>query len=53
MRKYLHIHLNNHAVDEQELHGEAIARSGRYFITKTLLEQGAPRPSNRYHRIIH
>jgi len=41
MRKYIHIHLNNHAVDEQELHGEAIARSGRYFITKTLLEQGA------------
>ncbi|MCP4303169.1 MAG: aldehyde ferredoxin oxidoreductase, partial [Gammaproteobacteria bacterium] len=41
MRKYLHIHLNDRSVDEQELHGEAIVRSGRYHIAKTLLESGA------------
>jgi aldehyde:ferredoxin oxidoreductase len=41
MRKYLHIHLNDRSVDEQELHGEAIVRSGRYHIAKTLLASGA------------
>jgi aldehyde:ferredoxin oxidoreductase len=41
MRKYLHIHLANRAIATQELHGEAIIRSGRYFIAKTLLEMGA------------
>ncbi|MCP4878501.1 MAG: aldehyde ferredoxin oxidoreductase [Gammaproteobacteria bacterium] len=41
MRKYLHIHLNDRSVDEQELHGEAIVRSGRYWIAKTLLASDA------------
>ena len=40
MRNYLHINLHDQSVDEQELHGEAIVRCGRYLITKTLLEQG-------------
>lgn len=40
MRKYLHINLNQQLVDEQELHGETIVRSGRYLIAKTLLEKG-------------
>ncbi|MCP4386896.1 MAG: aldehyde ferredoxin oxidoreductase [Gammaproteobacteria bacterium] len=37
MRKYLHISLNERSVDEQELHGAAIVRGGRYLIAKTLL----------------
>ena len=41
MRKYLHIILGDHSVDTQELHGEAIVRSGRYHIAKTLLAKGA------------
>ena len=41
MRKYLHIRLGDQSVDELELHGEALARSGRYHIAKTLLENGA------------
>ncbi len=40
MRNYLHINLDNQTVDQQELHGEAIIRCGRYLIAKTLLEQG-------------
>jgi aldehyde:ferredoxin oxidoreductase len=41
MRKYLHINLDDQSVDAQHLEGEAIARAGRYHITKTLLESGA------------
>jgi len=41
MRKYLHINLAERSVDAQELHAEAIVRSGRYHIAKTLLESGA------------
>ncbi len=41
MRKYLHISLNDRSIDEQELHGEAIVRGGRYLIAKTLLARGA------------
>jgi aldehyde:ferredoxin oxidoreductase len=40
MRKYLHINLNDRSVDERELDGEAIARSGRYLIANTLLARG-------------
>jgi aldehyde:ferredoxin oxidoreductase len=43
MREYLHIDLNSRTVDRNELHGEAIARSGRYLIAKTLVECGAAR----------
>ena len=41
MRKYLHINLGDRSVDAEELHGEAIVRSGRYHIAKTLLASGA------------
>jgi len=41
MRNYLHISLDNRTVDSEELHGEAIARSGRYHIAKTLIASGA------------
>ena len=41
MRKYLHIHLADHDIRTEDLHGEAIIRSGRHFIAKTLLEMGA------------
>ena len=41
MRKYLHINLADRSVRTEELQGEAIVRSGRYFIAKTLLEMGA------------
>ena len=41
MREYLHIDLNSRTVDRNELHGEAIARSGRYLIAKTLVACGA------------
>ena len=40
MRKYLHIHLQERSVDTEELVGEAIVRSGRHYIAKTLLEAG-------------
>ena len=43
MREYLHIDLNSRTVHRDELHGEAIARSGRYLIAKTLVECGAAR----------
>jgi len=41
MRKYLHINLADHDIKTEDLHGEAIVRSGRHFIAKTLLEMGA------------
>lgn len=41
MRKYLHIDLVDRSIKCEELHGEAIIRSGRYLIAKTLLEMGA------------
>jgi aldehyde:ferredoxin oxidoreductase len=40
MRKYLHIDLGDRSVRTEELHGEALAVAGRYFIAKTLLEAG-------------
>jgi aldehyde:ferredoxin oxidoreductase len=40
MRKYLHIHLNDQSIAEEELHGEAIVKVGRYLIAKTLVEHG-------------
>ena len=40
MRKYLHIDLAKQSVETEELEGEAVARAGRYFIAKTLLESG-------------
>lgn len=41
MRSYLHIDLTRHSVNSVALHGEDIARAGRYLIAKTLLECGA------------
>ncbi len=41
MRKYLHIDLNDRTVRNEEFAGEQIARAGRHFIAKTLLELGA------------
>ena len=41
MRNYLHIDLTRHSVETVELHGEAIAKAGRYLIAKTLLDSGA------------
>ena len=43
MREYLHVDLNSRTVHRDELHGEAIARSGRYLIAKTLVECGTAR----------
>ena len=40
MRKYLHINLADRSIRTEELQGEAIIRSGRYFIAKTLLAMG-------------
>jgi aldehyde:ferredoxin oxidoreductase len=40
MRKYLHINVGDRSVRADELHGEAIVRAGRYYISKTLLESG-------------
>jgi aldehyde:ferredoxin oxidoreductase len=40
MRTYLHINLKTRAVEKETMEGEAIARAGRYFIAKTLLEKG-------------
>ncbi len=40
MRKYLHINLDRHTVESEQLDGPAVARAGRYFIVKTLLEGG-------------
>ncbi len=41
MRTYLHIDLGRRSVERQDMSGEALARAGRYFIAKTLLEAGA------------
>ncbi len=41
MRKYLHIDLNDRSIRSEELEGEALARVGRHFIAKTLLDGGA------------
>ena len=41
MRTYYDIHLDDLAVDSRTLHGEEIARAGRYLIAKTLVEAGA------------
>ncbi len=38
MRKYLHIDLGRQTVREEQFSGEQIARAGRYFIAKTLVE---------------
>jgi len=38
MRKYLHINLNDRSIREEDLHGKDLARVGRYFIAKNLLE---------------
>ena len=41
MRNYLHIDLQKQTIDKQALHGEDIARSGRYLIAKMLLDSDA------------
>ncbi|MGR8946972.1 MAG: aldehyde ferredoxin oxidoreductase C-terminal domain-containing protein [Gammaproteobacteria bacterium] len=41
MRKYLHIDVNKQSVREEEFSGDQVARAGRHFIAKTLLELGA------------
>ncbi len=40
MRKYLHINVKNKSVREEEFTGEQVAKAGRFFIAKTLLEMG-------------
>ncbi len=40
MRRYLEIDLAGQEIQTKELHGKDIAICGRYFIAKTLLEQG-------------
>jgi aldehyde:ferredoxin oxidoreductase len=40
MRKYLHINLKDRSVETEELQGEAVIRSGRHHIAKTLLKRG-------------
>ena len=40
MRSFLDIDLNTSTIVRTELEGEAIARSGRYLIAKTLLDSG-------------
>lgn len=40
MRKYLHFDLSRGSVREETFGGEQIARAGRYFIAKTLVELG-------------
>lgn len=40
MRKYLHVDLNQRSVREETFEGEQIARAGRYFIAKTLVDLG-------------
>lgn len=39
-RKYLNIHLNDHSIQTEEWEGEALVKSGRYLIAKTLVESG-------------
>jgi aldehyde:ferredoxin oxidoreductase len=38
MRSYLHIDLQHQTVQSEQLEGEALVRSGRYLIAKTLVE---------------
>ena len=38
MRKYLHINLNDRTIETEDMSGEALARAGRHYIVKTLLE---------------
>jgi aldehyde:ferredoxin oxidoreductase len=40
MRKYLQINLEDRSISSEQLEGEALARVGRHFIAKTLLESG-------------
>jgi len=40
MRKYLHINLDDRSITSEEMQGEDLARVGRHFIAKTLLESG-------------
>jgi aldehyde:ferredoxin oxidoreductase len=40
MRKYFQINLKDQSVETEELQGEALVQTGRYFIARTLLEQG-------------
>ncbi len=40
VRRYLQINLADRSIGTEELHGKDIAVCGRYFIAKTLLEQG-------------
>lgn len=39
-RKYLHINLDNRTVEEETFEGEKLIWAGRYFIAKTLVEDG-------------
>lgn len=41
MRKYLHIDLSTRNVREETFSGEQVAKAGRYFIARTLVEMGA------------
>jgi aldehyde:ferredoxin oxidoreductase len=41
MRTYYDIQLGDHTTTRRELHGEEIARAGRYLIARTLLDLGA------------
>ena len=41
MRTYYDIQLGDHTITTRELHGEDVARAGRYLIAKTLLDLGA------------
>jgi len=40
MRKYFQINLADRSIETQERSGEALSHAGRYFIAKTLLDQG-------------
>jgi aldehyde:ferredoxin oxidoreductase len=40
MRDYLHINLDDRTIEREPMQGESLARAGRYFIVKTLLDKG-------------
>jgi aldehyde:ferredoxin oxidoreductase len=40
MRKYLHINLSDRTIETEDMSGEVLARAGRHYIVKTLLEAG-------------
>ncbi len=40
MRRYLHIDLNDQSIREEAFSGDRVARAGRYFIAKSLVEMG-------------